>query len=295
MIEDLGDIVGSGFNTWKNNLNICLPFVFSYGIATILRLIIMGLAFYVTIPSFFSLFINPVVMSPPGLILKFLPQILQNISLIITAFIITRILNSLVGSFFYSGVIGMAKEATKTGQTNLSDMVKYGRKKFISLFFANIIVGLIVFGGVIFLIPGVFNILPDVSTLLNLQLSELIEKLAVFGMGFIAMIAYMIITGIVLTLSPFAVVIDDLRAIEGVKKGYRVFMENKSDVFLLWLIVIVIISSILASLGVLFGATPYIGGMVFVIIYMAISITILNPLTFVWWTRLYLNTPKSVD
>jgi hypothetical protein len=42
------------------------------------------------------------------------------------------------------------------GRTRLSDMMDYGRRKFLNLLFANIIIGLIVLAGVVFLIPGCY-------------------------------------------------------------------------------------------------------------------------------------------
>ena len=43
--EKLGDLLKNGFDTWKNNLNICLPFVFSFLIYQILKITIMGSVF----------------------------------------------------------------------------------------------------------------------------------------------------------------------------------------------------------------------------------------------------------
>ncbi|MDY6965129.1 MAG: hypothetical protein SVM80_04060 [Halobacteriota archaeon] len=194
----------------------------------------------------------------------------------------------------------MVKEATKTGRTDLPDMKEYGKKKFTSLLFANIIVGLITFAGVIFLIPGLLHILPNISTssLVYPQLdAELFEALAIFGLGFLAMVIYVTITGVALALSPFAVVIDDLRAIEGVKKGFRIFMDNKVDVILFCFVIFVILA-ILSSFGYLFNVilSQYIGWRS--ILFMAnsaISLIIIQPLNIIWWTRFYLNISGTAE
>jgi len=76
-----------------------------------------------------------------------MPQILSSIGIIIAAVIITAILAMLISAFFTAGAIGMAKVATQTGKTSMSDMKDYGRRKFISLLFADIIVGFIPYVG----------------------------------------------------------------------------------------------------------------------------------------------------
>jgi len=53
-------------------------------------------------------------------------QLIQSIGLIIAAVIIAVILGLLISAFFNAGAIGMAKEATETGRTSLSDMKEYG-------------------------------------------------------------------------------------------------------------------------------------------------------------------------
>jgi len=143
MVEELGSILGKGFETWKDNLSICLPFVLSSVLTSIVAIIIMGGAILAAIPSLPSLI--PLLTTPgeitPELIPQLMPQILQNIGIIIVAVIITVILVMLIGAFFIAGAIGMAKEATETGRTSISDMMDYGRRKFISLLFTDIIVG----------------------------------------------------------------------------------------------------------------------------------------------------------
>ncbi len=278
MVEDIGSVIRKGFDTWKENLCICLPFVFSSILTPIVAIIIIGSVILASTPSLVPYLTKPDGITP-DLIPQLLPQILQSIDIII-AFIVTIILCKLIDAFFWAGAIGMAKEATETGRTSLYHLIEYGKRKFISLFFTDIIIGLISFGGIAFLIPGILYILPELRALSELPPEEAAMALAVFGLGFLAMIVYLMIIGIIFALPRYSVVIDDVGAIEGIKNGFAAFMRNKVVVFLLWLIALAVTMIVASS-----GAIPYIGGIISVIL----SVIIIQPLTVIWWSRLYLS------
>lgn len=284
MVEDIGGIISNGFDTWQKNLNICVPFVFDLVISSALVVIIMGGAILATIPSFIPYFTNPPEISP-YLISQLLPQILRSLSIIITAVIITIILGSLVSAFLTAGAIGMAKEAIKSGRTNIADMINYGRRKFIDIFFANLIIGLIAFAGFVFIIPGVLSFWDVIIFGRTLPPAEVLPLVALFGLGFLAMGIYIMIISIIFAPSQYVIVIEDLGAVEGVKKGFRFFMDNKVDVFLIWLIVFAmsVVSGFVNSI-------PYIGW----IIGMAISVLIIYPLAVIWWSSLCLDIPRNI-
>jgi hypothetical protein len=283
MGEELGAILSNGFETWKKNLEICLPFVFSFILTSLVALLIIGGALLIIVgpllPSLIPALTNAGEI-PPEVIQQLLPQFLQNLGILVAAIIITGILVLLINAFFSAGAIGMANEATETGRTSLADMTDYGRRKFISLLVATVIVGLIAFAGVVFLIPSVVYLLPAITS----QTPPDVTNMAAFALlflGFVIMLFYMLIVSIIFALPPYAVVIDDLGAVEGVKKGFTFFMAHKLDVFLLWILVLVI--AILASIIV--GAIPYLGQW----LSMAVSVLIIQPLSVIWWSRLYLS------
>ncbi len=285
MVEDTGSVIGKGFDTWKNNLTICLPFVFSAILTHIVAVIIIGAAILAIIPSLLS-YLTKSAEPSPELIPQLLLQILQSMGIIIIAIIVTILLCMLINAFFWAGAIGMAKEATETGRTDISHMIEYGKRKFISLFFTDIIIGLISFVGVVFLVPGILYILPKLRVLSVLPPEEVFTAFAIFGLGFLAMFLYILIISIIFALPRYAVVIGDLGAIRGIKTGFKMFMRNKVAVFLLWLIVFVV-SLISASLG----AIPYIGWVISAIL----SIIIISPLTVIWWSRLYLSLAEPTE
>ena len=286
MVEELGDILRNGFETWKKNLTICLPFVFSLLLTLLVMLLAIGGALLVVLgPVLPSL--TPALTSTPGdeippeLVQQLQPLLLQNIDILVAAVLIAGILVLLLTTFFTAGAIGMATEATKTGRTRLADMTYYGARKFVSLLGANLIVALIALAGVIFLIPGLLSLLSAISTSPAPSGTANMAAFAMFGVGFIIMAVYMLIISIIFTIPPYAVVIDDLGAVDGVKKGFQFFMAHKVGVFLLWLVVLVI--AVVA--GIILGNIPYIGQW----ISMAVSVLMVQPLAVIWWSRLYLS------
>ena len=283
MVEDLGSTLEKGFETWKKNVILCLPFVFNAVLTGIVASIIIGGAALASVPSMVRYFESLDASAYDGF-LQLLPEILQGIRIIIIALVVTIILGMIIDAFFWAGAIGMAKEATETGETNLSHMVEYGKRKYLSLFVTKLIIGLISFVGVVFLIPGLVYMLPKLGELSALSGGEVITAVALFGVGFLTMIIYITIISIIFALPRYAVVLDDVGAIQGIKNGFRHFMENKVAVFLLWLIILVV-----TGIAVSFGAVTQIGGLISVILLLLV----VYPLTALWWSRLYLSVQEQ--
>jgi hypothetical protein len=283
MTEDLGTTIRDGFETWKKNLSICLPFVFSWILSSIVILVILGVAVLATLPALVSN-LEAFEKLPPGLIFQQLSLLFQNLGIILIAVAVAILVSMVIDAFFWAGAIGMAKEAIETGHTDLSQMIEYGKRKYVSIFVTNLIIGLISLVGLLFLIPGILTILPQLSTLSALSEGEVVTLIALFGVGFLAFILYTIIVSILFALPRYVVVINDVGAVDGIKTGLRCFMRNKLAVFLLWLVIVVvnIISSAL-------GALPYLGG----IIMLILLIVVVLPLTVIWWSRLYLSMVET--
>jgi hypothetical protein len=284
---NFGEILSGGFKTWKKNITICVPFILGAVISIVVAACIL-------LPTMFSLFSpvikqaisNPASMSSPETASQIFRIISENIGLIIGVTMVLVILLALIMSFFTAGAIGMAKEAILTGSTNFSHMMTYGKKKFLSYFGASVIVCLIMSVGILFALPGLIDLFANIGSLSSTPTAQ--EALAIMGplmMGGLLMVVYILLMSIILALIPYAVVLDDLKAIEGFFKGIRVFWHyNKLNVFLMWLIVLVI--SIILSL---FGMIPYAGG----IIVLILSFFVVTPMITIWWTKLYLTITKK--
>ncbi|MBN1455170.1 MAG: hypothetical protein JW945_02805 [Methanomicrobia archaeon] len=288
MVEEISKILSNGFSTWKANLTICLPFVFSFLAISIVALVIIGSALVIAIGPFIPALLPYLTDSgelPSEILQQLSTPLMASAGVLLGAVLVTVILMLLINSFFSAGAIGMASVATKTGHTSLSDMLDYGRRKFLSLLGVSVLIALIQLAGLVFLIPGLISFASSSEIAGNpFDLSN-IAAWALFGIGLLLLILYMLIISIVLAIPPYAVVISDLRAIEGIKTGFRFFMEHKLDVFLLWLIVLVI--AVLASM--VLGSIPSIGGL----LSMVVSVVLIQPLGVIWWTRFYLSRAKS--
>lgn len=282
---EFGEIIKDGYKTWKNNLILCIPFI----LGGLLSAIMAGIILVITFLSLFWPLIKTVFSNPSSIASsEFLSQlysiITSNLISIIAVFVIIAIIVGLIFSFFYSGAIGMAKEALLTGKTNLSHMMDYGKRKYLNYFFASIIVGLIFLIGVLFLIPGILSVSSEIGSSGFEFSSQNINAYFPLIIGFLIMIPYMVIMSIIFALVSYAVVIDDLSAIEGVKKGFRVFWHNKLSVFIIWLIV-----GVISFLFGLIGIIPIIGG----ILSLIVTFLIVVPLTTIWWSKFYLTISKT--
>jgi len=282
---EFGEIIKGGYKTWKNNLILCVPFILGGLISAIVAGIIMVITFLALFwPLIEKVFSNPISISSSEFLSQLYSIITSNFISIIAVFVITAIIVGLIFSFFYSGAIGMAKEALLTGKTNLSHMMDYGKRKYLNFFFANIIVGLIFLIGVLFLIPGILSIISEIGSSGFEFSSQNINAYFPLIIGFLIMIPYMIIMSIIFALVSYAVVIDDLSAIEGVKKAFRVAWHNKIRVFLMCLIVLVI-----GFIFGLIGLIPFIGG----ILSFIVTLLIVTPLTTIWWSKFYITISKT--
>ncbi|MDY6959297.1 MAG: hypothetical protein SVK08_09085 [Halobacteriota archaeon] len=283
MVEDLGETLVNGFKTWKDNIVMALPYVFSTVLSSIVSIAFIGGALFMTIPSLTPFLVDTPEMPFNQLMILF-SQILENSVPIVTAVIITLLLNMLIGAFFNAGAIGMAKEATQKGKTDLSDMISYGRKKFASLFFATLIINLITFIGIMFLLPGLMRLIPSISSSSVSPTQAVLSALPLLTLGFLATGIYIFIISIIFAPSRYAIVISDLKAIDGLKEGFNFFMENKVSVFLLFLIVGIVM--MLPTL--ILGSIPYVGG----VLSMIMMVVLIQPLVVLWWSRLYLRVTR---
>jgi len=282
---EFGEVTKGGYQTWKNNLILCIPFILGGILSAIVAGIILVISFFSLFwPLIESVITNPTSISSPEFISELYSTLTSNLFSIIAVFVIMAIIVGFIYSFFYAGAVGMAKEALSTGKTNLSHMMDYGKRKYLSYFGASLIVGLIALIGVLFMLPGLLSVSSELSSSGFNFSSQNISTYVSLIIGFLIMVPYMIIMSIIFALVTYAVVIDDLSAIAGVKKGLSVFWHNKLNVFLIWLIVAVI-----TFLFGLIGAIPIIGGILSIIV----TFLIVTPLSTIWWSKFYLTVSKT--
>jgi hypothetical protein len=131
MGEDLGDVIRNGFDTYRHNLNISIPFL--------LYLILLILAGFIT-------------MAIILLIGGFESEEL------VPLWILVFLLAIALGSLFWAGTVGMAKEATLEGKTCLRNMWIDGKAHWLQVFIASVGILVILMIGALALIYPLFII-----------------------------------------------------------------------------------------------------------------------------------------
>jgi len=286
MVEDIGKIINNGIKTYTKNLNICVPFILDFFISVLLTLFIAGFGIFFIFGTSLSNIENA--RTPEALALMMLPLLAQHIievGILITVILVVILL---IQAYFTSGAIGMAIQATGSGKSSLSTMNEAGKKNLVNMFFAEVLFGLISLAGIVFIVPGAMKI--DISQLMD---SKNPEASALFVVGLMLWILYLIVLSIVLVIFRYALVSENLGPIESISTAFEFFKKNRGDVVLLFIFLIVI-SFIFYIIGKIMGSLPIVNIMWSFIKYF-IQIIVIAPLTTVWWVRLYmLRTDKKV-
>jgi hypothetical protein len=293
MTETLEKIITKGFNTWIKNLNICIPLVINY----VITLLIETFAIVIIIVGILGININDEMLftSNEEVIELFLSSVDENLVFIAILAVLYIIITMLTSSYFSAGAIGMCQSATSRGDTTIEDMISAGNKNFIHVFMANLLIGLMVLAGIVFMVPGGLLIGNNIDTI---EAGQLGLGIIFFIMGLFIWVIYIIILSVILSMVMYAIIIERIGALEGIHKGYQFFMDNKLSVIFIWLISIIItftIGSIFFVIGQILTLTGIIGlNMIWSLGSSLVIITTIRPMIMVWWTRLYIvKTGKS--
>lgn len=281
MYEDFGTILNRGFKTWVRNINICIPFVLNSFVNLILFIFFFGILVSLLFSSGSGNVIDPTTVSNEELYSILLNGFSNNIPASIALILAFSLLGMFFQSFFSAGAIGMAKKASETGDTVFSDMFRSGSKNGFRLFLTTLMIFLIFLAGIVFMVPGALAI-GDLNSLIG-NPTESLKGIGVLGIGILLWTIYLLALNITLSLVPYALVIDELDPLDSLKAGYRFFRANKLDVFFMWIISIGLVfinsftSEFFASRIILVSGITYF-----------VPMFILQPLTTILWTRLYL-------
>ncbi len=285
MYEDIGTLIGRGFETWKRNLNLAVPFVLMIAAIMLLAVVMVFLAFYPLITASPDVLSTAGDVEDPEQLMELLSSV-TNAGLMAAVVLLGILAIFLSSSFFTAGAIGMAKEATVDGKTTLKDMTASGRRHFLSLFLAEVLTTIIVFAGFVLL---TLPFLSDVVAVLEANDPE-------FGplvLWIILAVAYGLLISILLAMIPYALVVEGLGPIGAIKAGIGFFLKNKMDVFLIWLVVMAV------SMAIQFLGVPFSGSgaasAIFSTLSGAVSVLVISPLSTVWWTRLYMTRAGKIS
>ncbi|HIH75180.1 MAG TPA: hypothetical protein HA306_08455 [Methanosarcina sp.] len=281
MYEDFGTILNRGFKTWVRNLNICIPFVLNFFVSLVLSVVFIGIIGALLFASGSGNVIDPTSISDEELYSILWEGFKDNIFGSLALILVFSLLSMFLQAFFNAGAIGMAKKASETGDTVFSDMLKAGSKNAFRLFLTSLMIALILLAGIIFIVPGAIMI-GDLNILIE-NPEVPVQGMGLLGIGVLLWGIYLIVINILLSLASYALVIDELDPLDALKKGYEFFRSNKFDVFFIWIISVGLafingfVGEILGTESILISGITYF-----------VPIFILQPLTAILWTRLYM-------
>jgi hypothetical protein len=265
MIESLGQILRRGWETWKENLILCVPFI--------LRLVIVVIIW--VIPMMAVIMHNngliPATTAATGDALN--EFLRRNAPIIFPIATLLVIACALVFSFFEAGAIQMSKEATEKGATNLESMWSAGRKKYLDMFFSYILT-ILIFAGATIVVS-----LPFMMAMVAPSLSALM-----FGLGIMIAFVVLLLAFLATALIPYALVIDDLGPVEAVKASVSFFRAHPQDVLPIF-IGIGLISFVIGIVSLPLSLLPVVGSLVSPFINQVVIASIST----LWLTRLYMG------
>ena len=282
-MESINELLGRGFSLWRDNLNLCLPHL---------------LGFFFSLMALFAgmmAIIFSGIMPLEGLNETALQEMqntqdvqmlshhmeeylagLQSSDLlpILLAALAAFVLVALVDAFFAAGAIGMARQALEKGRSSTSAMWSSGRRHFLGMFLAELLMTFIILMGILLLLP---------------LLAAGLEKLGLLAVA-LALIAifYALALTIILSTLPYALVLEDLSPLGALRASIDFFRYNKFDVAVLWLVVIALSLGLQMVGGAVSSGQPGQGQPLSAITGM-ISLLVLAPLSNLWWTRLYMS------
>jgi|WetSurSiteA1Bulk_404760.scaffolds.fasta_scaffold09595_2 hypothetical protein len=265
MTEGLSQIIRNGWETWKVNLILCVPFI--------IRIALL-IALFIPIVLALTMHFNRLSPEAAAASSEALNDFLREYAFItfpIAALSIIAV--ALVFSFFQAGAVEMSKEAIEKGTTNLDTMWSAGKKKFLDMFFSYILTILIVMGATI--IAG----LPFFLGWANPTLSGLL-----FGLGLLIAFAVLLLATLATALIPYALVIDDLGPVDSVKASISFFRTNPLDIVTM-VIAIFLISFVASIISLPLSILPIVGSLVNTFI----NQVIIASLSTIWFTRLYMS------
>lgn len=284
-MEEMGEMIGRGFGVWRSNLNLCIPFLLSAFVTTLLALPFLAGFFMILLPldsMDAAMLQNAEGMQ--GLLVQMQDSLagleMEKTLMLAALFLALVVLLSLVNAFFAAGAIGMARQAMDEGKASTRAMWSYGRGHFWNLFLATLLIGLINLAGLIFLLPAMIAA--------PLPLSADPQSMGGLVAGSLLLIIYVLALSVILAAAPYALVLEGLGPVPAVLAAIKFFRYNKFDVVILWLVVAALSLSLEMISGVVSTGEAAAGQALSLATGMA-SLLIVAPLSNLWWTRLYMN------
>ena len=282
-MESINELLGRGFSLWRDNLNLCIPhllgFLFSMMalFAGLMAVIFSGM---LPLESLNETALYDVQnMQDMQMLSDQMEEYLagmqsSDLMQIGLAILAIFVLVALVDAFFAAGAIGMARQALEKGRSDTSAMWSAGKRHFLGMFLAELLMTLIILMGMALLLPLLAADLESPGLL-----AVALVVIAVF---------YALALTIILSTLPYALVLEGLSPVRALFASLDFFRYNKFDVAVLWLVVVAL-SLALQMVGGAFSTGDAGQGRPLSAITGMISLLVLAPLSNLWWTGLYMS------
>ncbi len=285
-MEEIGAIIGKGFAVWRSNLNLCIPFLLGIFVSMLIFVPFLAALFATTMPT--ESMNATVLLQNVEDMQKLQDQMqgylgslaMDRILQIAVLFIVLIVLLSMVNAFFTAGAIGMARQALEKGKSDTSAMWSAGKKYFLNMFLATLLMGFLTLAGLIFLLPALMQ---DTASL-----QADLQAMGLLAAGLLMFILYILVLSVILVTVPYALVVKELGAVQAVLASINFFRYNKFDVVVLWLVVAAL-SLGLQMIGGAFSTGGGTEGEPLSAITGIVNLLVLAPLSNLWWTRLYMD------
>jgi hypothetical protein len=287
-MEEIGEMIGKGFGIWRQNLNLCIPFLLNFFVSILVAIPFLVVIFMAAMPlaSMDSTSIQNV-QNPQDMQILFsqMEESLGSLGwreILPVGFLLLGmiVVLSIVGAFFAAGAIGMARQALVEGRAETGAMWSAGRKHFLNMFLSSLLMGLMTMAGLVLLLPGILS--------LSWPMQADPAAMGMLILGFLMFILYALILSLVLAAAPYALVLEGLGPVRAIRAGIDFFRINKFDVLILWLVVAAL-SIALQMIGGSLSAGDTFNNPALPLVTGLVNLLILVPLSNLWWTRLYMN------
>ncbi|WNY23025.1 hypothetical protein MmiHf6_03210 [Methanimicrococcus hongohii] len=148
-------------------------------------------------------------------------------------FFVALILMFVCSAFIEAGLTGMVKEAVVTGKTKFGDLFTYGAKYFLRFILYTILLSLVIGIPIIIL-----------AVIMGFVVSSLTAGTTTIAVVSFLFLLLIFIAAILLSLFfyfvPYIIIVEDMGVIDSFKRSYHLFMDNKKNVFVFVLAMVVI-------------------------------------------------------
>lgn len=284
-MEEIGELIGKGFGVWRQNLNLCIPFLLSVLLSMMVTLPFLAGFFLTSLPVGD---INATTLQNDQDMQQLIAQMQSSLDHldagrllpIAGILLVWLVVLSLINAFFTAGAVGMARQALDAGKSDVSSMWSSGKSHFLNMFLATLLIGLLTLAGLIFFLPA----LVQKTTILSADP----QTIGLAAVGLILFVIYALVLSVVLVAMPYALVIENLGPRQAVLASVDFFRYNKFDVAILWLVVVAL-SLGMQMIGGVFSGGEQANGTPLSALYGLVNMLVLAPLSNLWWTRLYMN------